>query len=199
MKIYLIRHALSLANDRGVWTGQLDVDLSLSGIKRQKEIMERFSYPEGELYFSSPLLRCVNSMYLIYGRSADFLLPELSECALGKLEGQPYTNLNDDVNYLDWLNQPYKSPPDGESFCHFTERVENGFMRVVSISNDAGAQKIVAMMHGNVMRAVLHRFAENSIPHSAWKIPNGGLYCLDIPLRDGKISSWRQMPDFLFK
>ena len=53
------------------------------------------------------------------------------------------------------------------------------------------------MLHGNVMRAILHRFADTYIPHSEWKIPNGGLYKLDLS-DDGKVLSYTQEPDFLF-
>lgn len=36
------------------------------------------------------------------------------------------------------------------------------------------------VLHGNVMRAVLHAFADPGIAHSDWKIPNGGFYNIDV-------------------
>lgn len=52
-------------------------------------------------------------------------------------------------------------------------------------------------MHGNVMRALLHRFADRNIPHSEWRIPNGGMYVLDFKA-DGSAALWSTAPDFLF-
>ena len=110
MKIYLIRHALSIANSLKIWTGQMDVDLSAAGIAEQRALSKRFQYPSADIYVSSPLLRCTHSLKLLYGRDADILMPEFMECSLGILEGKSYTNLNDDDNYLAWLREPDQAP-----------------------------------------------------------------------------------------
>ena len=56
---------------------------------------------------------------------------------------------------------------------------------------------VSVMLHGNVMRAILHRFADRLIPHSEWQIPNGGLYELNVS-DGGMVLSYSQKPDFLF-
>ncbi|MDO5114579.1 MAG: histidine phosphatase family protein [Synergistaceae bacterium] len=200
MKIYLIRHALSTANSRALWTGQSDAGLSRRGIEAQRAMCARFDYPRCELYFSSPLIRCIQSLRLIYGRGADFELPELSECDLGELTGKPYTNLDDDPNYLLWTGSPDRLPPwGGESFAQFRLRAESGFAMLLDICRRMGAESAAAMMHGNVMRAALHRFADGDIEHGLWKIPNGGVYLLDFGESLERARSWSAMPDFLFR
>lgn len=198
MKVYLIRHALSVSNDLRRWTGQNDVDLSERGVREQREICARFEYPAADLYFSSPLLRCTHSLHLIYGRGADYLLPEFLECSLGLLEGKPYTNLDDDPNYLAWITEPDKAVPRGESFNDFKKRCANGFLRLLEIAKANGAESVVSMMHGNVMRAVLHRFADAAVPHDAWRIPNGGAYCLEADADKRAVTGWSCAPKFLF-
>ncbi|MCD7953837.1 MAG: histidine phosphatase family protein [Synergistaceae bacterium] len=197
MRIYLIRHAQSLANAENVWTGQRDIPLSPQGVAEQREICARFSYPRAEFYFSSPLKRCTQSLELIYGRAADYLPAALSECSLGILEGRPYTNLDDDPNYTAWLAAPDRPIERGESFNGFTERVCAGFAALLSRCRAAGVSTAAGMMHGNVMRAVLHRFADKNIPHGEWRIPNGGMYILEFNA-EGELISWSTAPGFLF-
>lgn len=197
MRIYLIRHAQSLANAENIWTGQRDIPLSLQGAAEQRAICARFSYPRAEFYFSSPLKRCTQSLELIYGRAADYLPAALSECSLGILEGRPYTNLDDDPNYTAWLAAPDQPIERGESFNGFTERVCAGFAALLLRCRAAGVSTAAGTMHGNVMRAVLHRFADKNIPHGEWRIPNGGMYILEFNA-EGELLSWSTAPGFLF-
>ena len=197
MKIYLIRHALSVSNMHNIWTGQTDVDLSEDGIREQREICGKYSYPKAELCVSSPLRRCTHSLEIIYGKKPDITMPKFMECSLGILEGRSYTNLNDDPNYISWIGSPDTALPGGESFSHFTKRAEKGFSEMLEMMRERRINSASVMLHGNVMRAILHRFADTYIPHSEWKIPNGGLYKLDLS-DDGKVLSYTQEPYFLF-
>jgi len=197
LKIYLIRHAQSLANAENVWTGQRDVHLSPFGMAEQRGICSCFSYPSAELYFSSPLLRCTESLEIIYNRSPDYISADFSECSLGILEGKPYTNLDNDPNYIRWKSFPEKPVEKGESFNCFTERVCRGFKKLLLHLKSNEISTASGMMHGNVMRAVLHHFADPGIPHERWPIPNGGMYILKFESVEG-LCSWSTAPEFLF-
>lgn len=199
MKFYLIRHAKSISNDLNEWTGQRDVPLSQTGIDDQKEIALKYSYPKGEIYFSSPQLRCTQSLETIYGHGADILLPDLLECSMGILEGKKYDNLDSDPLYLSWINEPNKPIPNGESFNAFRTRSELAFEKMLALTVEKKIGSAVAMMHGNVMRAILHRFADSSIEHNKWMIPNGGIYMLNVEEKTLRVNSWKTMPSFLFK
>ena len=197
LSIFLIRHAKSLSNASNVWTGQRDVPLSPEGEREQRRLCGRFCYPRAELYFSSPLARCTQSFEIIYGRQALRLLPSLCECSLGVLEGEPYTNLDDDPKYCAWLAAPELPLSGGESFNDFTRRACSGFEELLAEVLAAGIQSAAGVMHGNVMRALLHRFADESIAHGAWQIPNGGMYELSFDAA-GRCRKWRAAPGFLF-
>lgn len=198
MKVFLLRHARSAANERRVWTGQTDIALSKSGIAEQLSVCARYAYPRGDLYFSSPLSRCFTSLELVYGRPADYLLPEFMECALGSLEGTQYTSLDDDVNYIDWINEPALRLNGGESFNEFTSRVCRGFLKVIAISEAAGTRSAAAVLHGNVMRAILHSFVDSSVPHQLWQIPNCGGYLFEYGGNSPLSLSYERVPGFLF-
>lgn len=199
MRIFLLRHTESETNERCVWTGQMDPSLSERGAAMQADICSRYDYPAGELYFSSPLRRCLDSLRIVYGRHADYLLPEFLECSLGELEGKAYTSLDDDEHYLEWINGRAVSVHGGESFDAFSARVRGGFLKMVQICGQRGVSSAVAVLHGNVMRAVLSGFVEPSRPHELWEIPNCGGYLFDfIPGVSGKLP-YEKIPSFLFE
>ena len=194
----MIRHAQSTANSMKVWTGQTNAGLSEEGAAALRGICSRFEYPRCGLYFSSPLLRCTESMKIIYGRDADCELAELAECDMGELAGTPYTSLDDDPNYLEWIASPEETPPwKGESFGAFRRRAEAGVLKMLGICRARGAESAAAVMHGDVMRAVLHRFADARVAHDEWKIPNGGAYMLEFGSGERALR-FETLPDFLF-
>lgn len=198
MRFFLLRHTESVANERRVWTGRMDLGLSKRGAAALAELCSRYSYPEGELYFSSPLKRCLDSLRIVYGRTADYSLPELEECSLGELEGNGYTSLDDDPDYIAWIKKPEMPVRGGESFDEFTSRARRGFLRMAWICGDKGVSSAVAVLHGNVMRAILSGFVDPRVPHPLWEIPNCGGYLFDygpdmpVPL------PYEKIPGFLF-
>ncbi|MEG1641846.1 MAG: histidine phosphatase family protein [Synergistaceae bacterium] len=196
MNIYLIRHAQSVTNDTWTWTGQLDVDISEKGIKQIESIKEKFTYPLGDLYISSPLKRCTQTMNLIYKKSPDIYIDELKECSLGILEGQKYTDLTNDENYVKWQKYPDIPIENGESFNQFITRTHKGFNKIIEIAEKGNHKNIIVLMHGNVMRAILHKFVNKEISHKDWEIPNLGIYKLQV--NSGRIILSTTYPDFLF-
>lgn len=199
MRIFLLRHAESETNERRVWTGQMDSPLSERGAAALAEICSRYDYPSGELLFSSPLRRCIDSLRIVYGRAADYLLPEFLECSLGELEGRGYTNLDDDEHYMAWINGRAACAPGGESFDEFSMRVRDGFLKMAGRCAQRGVSSAVAVLHGNVMRAILSGFVEQSRPHALWEIPNCGGYLFNfMPGVPGPLL-YEKNPGFLFE
>lgn len=198
MKIYLIRHGISVTNEKHMWTGQLDVELSENGIKKIMAVKKRFDFPTGDVYIASPLKRCIQTTELIYGRRPDVFIDELMECSLGVLEGTPYSDLTDDTNYINWQKYPDSIPfAEGESFNQFLERTHRGFEKVLELSEVKNYNKVVIILHGNVMRSILHGYVAPAIPHKEWKIPNIGVYELEVAER--RVVSYKTMPEFLFE
>lgn len=198
MRVYLLRHAESVTNERGVWTGQSDVRLSKRGADALLSVRARFNYPKGDIYFSSPLRRCLDTLEIVYDRPADYKLSEFMECSLGSLEGKKYTSLDDDVNYTSWIEKPDSLIHGGESFSKFTSRVREGFLKMIKISAKEGVLSVVAVLHGNVMRAILCGFVDSYIPHQSWEIPNCGGYFFEYEECLSGCLKYEKIPSFLF-
>lgn len=194
----MLRHARSTANELAVWSGQTDPELSERGVRELLELRSLGEYPRCGLYFSSPLARCTATLEMVYERKADHFLPEFRECGLGALEGEKYTSLDDDVNYLSWINEPNARHRGGESFSQFTARVRSGFTRMAEICAAARVQSAAAVLHGNVMRAILHGFVDPSRPHHSWEIPNCGGYLFDFEKALRPPLAYQTLPSSLF-
>lgn len=182
----MLRHAESVNNEMCVWTGQSDAVLSEWGVSSLRLLRESAVMPRADVIVSSPLVRCTDSVRLLFGRDPDVVLDEFKECDLGEWVGQPYSDLTNDERYLGWVRPPYRRPSGGESLPEFRERVMRGIARLNALL--AQGTTALIMTHGNVMRAVMSIAADDGRGHSDWDIPNSGGYRLIW--RDGRAVSW---------
>ena len=87
-KIHLIRHGLTDANERGLNIGRTDLPLSPAGLNRLLEMKIAGGYPPARRFFTSPLLRCRQTMEVLYPGSRAEILPGLAECYFGEWDGR---------------------------------------------------------------------------------------------------------------
>lgn len=95
-QIHLIRHGLTDGNTQGRYIGRTDLPLSGEGIRELKNLAEKYEYPRAELYYTSPMLRCIQTMNLLYPGTDCFEVPGLREVDFGKWEGKTAQELSDD-------------------------------------------------------------------------------------------------------
>ncbi|MFL6558224.1 MAG: histidine phosphatase family protein, partial [Bacillus sp. (in: firmicutes)] len=69
--------------------------------------------------------------------------------------------------YRHWLADPVThSPPDGESFHEFTNRVDSGWAAITEEILASNVQNCAVITHGGVIRYLLSRFAP--VPKEFW-------------------------------
>ncbi len=85
MKVYLIRHGKTIANEQWLYCGQTDVPLTESGIEELKEKKERGGYPdiEGFKVYTSGLKRTEQTLEILFGDVEHTALPEMMEINYG--------------------------------------------------------------------------------------------------------------------
>ena len=81
-------------------------------------------------------------------------------------------------DYQLWLNDIFQlSPPGGESFDVFSERVKKGMVEITqSLSTEVN--DLVLVVHGGVLRLLLSTYVASSKKFFDWKIPNSQGYQL---------------------
>jgi broad specificity phosphatase PhoE len=125
--LYLIRHARPAVE--GVLLGQSDPPLSDRG---RRDAQLAFTAFEAQCVYSSPLLRARETAAFL--RSPEVIvLDELAEISLGAWDGKSWEEVQRSDSALahrkraDWFGV---TPPDGESWSAFTERVLKALDRV---------------------------------------------------------------------
>lgn len=123
MHIYLVRHGQTLENSKGHMQGTIDTVLNKKGIEEAKELREKLKDKEIDVCFSSPLIRALQTAFIIVGDRCLILKDNrLRERNLGYLEGESKdlyamdkywdTKLNSNDNHIEPINDVYKRVED---------------------------------------------------------------------------------------
>jgi|SRR3989344_3678888 len=150
-RIFLVRHAESVANTRGIFQGQTyDTDLSPLGRRQAAALAHRFAGERFDAVYTSPLKR-TRQTALPLGAAIDE--PALLETNHGAWESRSKTAIQSrwpDL-YAQWLSHPGTVEfPKGELFSATRDRVVTWFDRLSTTD-----QTIVAVTHSNVIMALL--------------------------------------------
>ena len=150
-KIYLIRHAESVANTAGIYQGQsYDTDLSPLGRLQTQALKNRFKSEKPDAVFTSPLKRTRQTAAALGGSTDE---PALFETNHGQWEGKSKAQIKatwPDL-YQKWQTHPSLATfPGGESFADTATRTINWFD---NLANQPGT--FAAVTHANIIQVIL--------------------------------------------
>ena len=173
MKILLLRHGLTEANEKHLYCGSTDLPLSPAG----RAALRRIEAPApGPRFITSGMWRCNETLEAFFGAVPYEIEPDFREIDFGDFEMKSYEMLKDDSAYQAWLTGDNEKnvPPHGESGEHMTARALAAFVRVQEAGRDA-----VIVTHGGVIAAIMaHLFPEGKNRYE-WQSPNGGGYVIE--------------------
>ncbi len=155
--VFLVRHAEAAGPDREKrYLGQLDPDLSPSGVRQAEELARALQRFPIRALFASDLRRAMRTAELI-ARGRDCRpepVRELREIALGDWEGRTFAQVRaryPEEYRLRGLDLAGYRPPGGESFADLRSRVVPAFERAVERSRG----DLAIVTHAGVIRMVL--------------------------------------------
>lgn len=170
--VTLFRHGLTEGNKRRAYMGWNDSPLSEEGkVKVRSYGLKQEDY---DYFLSSDIDRCITTMKLLFPDVEPQLFLTLREMNFGVFQGKTYQELKDIVEYQRWLDDfLHISPPEGESFRQFSDRVMSGWDLFIEkiTSNDLKSPFIVT--HGGVIRHLLSQFAPDEKGFWDWQIAHG--------------------------
>ncbi len=173
MQITLIRHGVTPGNTKKKYIGITDEGLSEEG---ENEIRVR-SYPEADIVFSSPLLRCKQTARIIYPNADVQVVEQLRETDFGLFEGKNYQELSGNPAYQAWIESGGEDAfPEGESKAEATARSLAGFDKVLQKSKDA--KRISVICHGGTIMAILSSLFGGD--YYSYHVENGEGYTFDL-------------------
>lgn len=171
--ITFIRHGKTAGNLTNCYIGVTDEPLIIEG---EDEIRKRI-YPEADIVFSSPLLRCIETAGLIYPNQKPVVIDELRETNFGRFEGKNYKDLSNDIDYQRWIDSGGDLPfPDGEGKDEAIKRSIEGFEKVLELSKSYYNVSVIA--HGGTIMGILsHIFGGD---YYSYHVENCEGYTIDL-------------------
>jgi len=153
--VYMLRHAQSVANTKGILAGQDNsVELSKDGHKQAQVLVPYLSKLKINRIYSSPLTRCIQTIqpYMQLNPDLDFEVDErFIEMDYGLWSGKRLSALARDRLWRSVQNKPSTFTfPQGESFRSMRKRVD---LALTELSREKGVVLIIT--HGDIIKMSL--------------------------------------------
>jgi len=162
INLILIRHGETASNSLGRYLGRTDEELSEKGKETLIANKTAGKYPKGEILFSSPMKRCLQTAELIYNCKKPILIEEWKEMDFGRFEGKNYEELKEDIQYQAWIDSNGVLPfPEGESREEFECRCRKGLNKLLGVMEQKVGKApptAVIIVHGGSIMALLSAY-----------------------------------------
>lgn len=171
MKLYLLRHGLTEANERRLYYGRTDLPLSEAG---RAALRACAAPPAGVRYFTSGLLRTEQTLEILCGSVPHTVLPGLREMDFGTFEMKSYMELKGNPDFQRWCEGDNEANrcPGGESANEVAQRALAALAPILADGSDT-----LCVTHGGVIAGVLaHWFGGNRFD---WTPQPGCGYCVE--------------------
>lgn len=150
--VYMLRHAQSVANTKGILAGQDNsVALSKMGQHQSRLLVPYLSSIKFSKIYSSPLLRCIQTIepFMQVNPDLDFKIDErFIEMDYGKWSGRRLAALSREKRWRAIQSKPSTFTfPDGESFRQMRRRVD---LAILDLKNQKGP--ILIITHGDIIK-----------------------------------------------
>ena len=172
MKLYLIRHGKTIANERHLYCGSTELPLSEKGIQELEQL--HYKVPSDCQYITSGMLRAEQSLYHLFRNVTHKIDRRFREFDFGVFEMNGYEKLKKQSVYQEWLSGDNEKniPPQGESGEQMAQRVLEGLQEIQNQQKDT-----VLITHGGVIAVIMnHLFPEENKNRYQWQPSPGSGY-----------------------
>lgn len=162
MRIDLIRHGATPGNEQRRYVGgQTDGPLSKEGLDKLRAMSKDESV---ERIYTSPLERTIETARILFPKAGAIPVRGLREMEFGAFEGKTADELADDAAYRAWVDGGCAGAcPGGESRAQFAKRCVQAFLERVRTEERYGAPRVVFVVHGGTIMAILSELAQPKI------------------------------------
>lgn len=153
--VYLLRHAQSVANVKGILAGQDDsVELSKEGFKQAQALVPYLNSINFSQVYSSPMTRCIQTItpFMVKESDLKFKVDErIIEMNYGDWSGKKLAKLSKDNKWRSVQTKPSTFTfPGGESFKNMRRRVDQ------MLSHLAGKKgPVLVVTHGDIIKMMI--------------------------------------------
>lgn len=180
MKLILLRHGITEANEKRLYCGATDIGLSGTGKAALLLRKKKTAYPEiaGMRIITSGMRRCEETLSILFGNLPHETAPAFREMDFGVFEMRSYEEMKADPAYLAWITGDNETnvAPGGESGEMMMRRVLSELDRLMTENRDT-----LLVTHGGVIAAIMARlFPAEQKTRYQWQPAPGGGYALDL-------------------
>lgn len=179
MKLIVLRHGITEANEKHLYCGATDIGLSTGGKEALRKRKEEIAYPDisGMRVVTSGMKRCEETLRIVYDNIPHETDAAFREMDFGLFEMCAYEELKNDTAYIAWITGDNEAnvAPGGESGNVMTRRVLFGLDRLLTENRDT-----LLVTHGGVIAAMMaHLFPAEQKNRYEWQPAPGGGYLID--------------------
>lgn len=148
--LYLIRHGRTEANEKWLYCGSTDLDLSEKGAEELKQI--KYILPEDSILITSGMKRTEQTLKILFGEVSHSIDQRFREVDFGVFEMRSYESLKEQSDYQEWISGDNERnvPPNGESGEQMKNRVLDGLHDLQKAEKD-----VALITHGGVIAAIM--------------------------------------------
>lgn len=194
--INLVRHGQTAGNQKKRYIGITDESLCWQGVE---QLLDR-NYPKAEVWFYSPMKRCVETAELMGMRLEDeqIAVRNFRECDFGLFENKNYEELADCPEYQEWVDSNAALPfPDGDDVEDFKARCTRAFAEMLNRIFREQWTMVNVVVHGGTIMSIMEKFAPEKKDYYQWHVENGCGYVLEVEetawKEEKKISSYEKL------
>ncbi len=160
MKIVLIRHGKTPGNEKKLFVGRLDEDLSENGKKEILELKGKNKYENFGTVYCSPMKRCIQTAEIIFGKAQSLnIMQELKEMDFGIFDGKSFDEITAIEDYKDFGSSEEKMYfPSGENINEFKRRCINAVNKIIQKGENCSV-----VCHGGVIMALTEYLSEGKM------------------------------------
>lgn len=175
MRIDIIRHGKTKGNLDGRYIGgRTDEPLCEVG---KKELVKRTE--EGSMFYVSPMIRCKQTLELLFSPSEYKVVEELREIDFGEFENQNYEELKEREDYQAWVDGAGKLDfPGGEPLGVFQNRNREAMEKIIKDLVKQKKDKAVVVCHGGSIMAIMNWLTNED--YYSFQVKNGHGYALEF-------------------
>lgn len=194
--LYLIRHGLTYQNLCREYQGSI---LNYDILPQSRDLIEsrqqRGASPSIRTLWASPLVRARRTAELYFPGMEMEYINDLMEREFGEWDGRTHDELLEDAAYQDFLDKfGQATPPGGESYQDFKDRMTRVLERVEALAKEAPhAFPLGLVFHGGPILHLTDSLLEEDHPLYRYYCPGAGGLELEIGLDPLRILSAREL------
>lgn len=180
LKLYLIRHGKTEANEKRLYCGVTDISLTKEG--KEELIKLKKPYRDIDGYYTTGLKRTNETMSILFD-TCNYLVEEgFREYNFGDFEMKCYEELKNSKDYINWIEDTEGNYiiKNGESKKQYRERTKLTFKSFINKLIKENKKNVILVCHGGTIGTILEEFYSNEKDLFKWQPSCGRGYVLNI-------------------